>query len=153
MWVFSFIIFINLTWLWRLCTSSFMLQTWYPWGSCILHVSLFIYYLYKLDLIEKTMYSISLFMQQTWYPWDSCILHVSLFIYYLFNLDLIEKTLYTMVSWYWNQDHCQAGEGSFCCISLQNMIKHVFGPWAASSQVYTFRAMQYIWVKNDFFTI
>jgi hypothetical protein len=33
------------------------------------------------------------------------------------------------------------------------MFKNVFGPLAASAQVYTFRAMQYIWVKNDFFTI
>jgi hypothetical protein len=48
------------------------------------------------------------------------------------------------VSWYWNQDHCQAGEGSFCCKSLQNMFKNVFGPLAASSQVYTSRAMQYM---------
>jgi hypothetical protein len=57
------------------------------------------------------------------------------------------------VSWYWNQDRCQAGEGSFCCKSVQNMFKNVLGPLAASWQVYTFRAMQYIWVKNDFFTI
>jgi hypothetical protein len=57
------------------------------------------------------------------------------------------------VSWYGNQDHCQAGEGSFCCKSLQNMFKNVFGPLAAFSQVYTFRAIQYIWVKNEFFTI
>jgi hypothetical protein len=35
-----------------------------------------------------------------------------------------------------------AGEGSFCYKSLQNM--------AASAQVYTFRAMQYIWVKMIF---
>jgi hypothetical protein len=33
------------------------------------------------------------------------------------------------------------------------MFKNVFGPLAASSQVYTFRAMLYILVKNDFFTI
>jgi hypothetical protein len=33
------------------------------------------------------------------------------------------------------------------------MFKNVFGPLAASSQVYTFRAIQYKWVKNDFFTI
>jgi hypothetical protein len=33
------------------------------------------------------------------------------------------------------------------------MFKNVFGLLAASSQVYTFRAMQYIWVKNDFLTI
>jgi hypothetical protein len=31
------------------------------------------------------------------------------------------------------------------------MFINVFGPLAASSQVYTLRAMQYIWVKNDFF--
>jgi hypothetical protein len=31
------------------------------------------------------------------------------------------------------------------------MFENVFGPLAASIQVYTFRAMQYIWVKNDFF--
>jgi hypothetical protein len=52
--------------------------------------------------------------------------------------------IHTRVSWYWNQDHCQAGEGSFCCKSLQNMFRNVFGPLAASWQVYTFRAMQYI---------
>jgi hypothetical protein len=67
--------------------------------------------------------------------------------------NFLEYTMYSRVSWYWNQDHCQAGEGSFCCKSLQNMFKNVFGPLAASSQVYTFRVMQYIWVKNDFFTI
>jgi hypothetical protein len=59
-------------------------------------------------------------------------------------------SVYSRVSWYWNQDHCQAGEGSFCYKSLQNMFKNIFGPLAASSNVYTFRAMQYIWIKNDF---
>jgi hypothetical protein len=68
------------------------------------------------------------------------------------NTDASEGQLDIRVSWYWNQDHGQAGEGSFCCKSLQNMFINVFGPLAASSQVYTFRAMQYIWVKNDFFT-
>jgi hypothetical protein len=29
------------------------------------------------------------------------------------------------------------------------MFKNVFGLLAASSQVYTFRAMQYIWVSKD----
>jgi hypothetical protein len=32
------------------------------------------------------------------------------------------------------------------------MFNNVFGPLAASSQVYTLRVMPYIWVKNDFFT-
>jgi hypothetical protein len=31
---------------------------------------------------------------------------------------------------------------------MQNMFKNVFGPLAASSQVYTVRVMQYIWVKK-----
>jgi hypothetical protein len=55
------------------------------------------------------------------------------------------------VSWYWNQDHCQGGEVSFCCKSLQNMFKNVFGLLAASSQVYTFRAMQYICMGQKWF--
>jgi hypothetical protein len=33
------------------------------------------------------------------------------------------------VSWYWNQDHCQAGEGSFCCKSLQNIFKTFLDHW------------------------
>jgi hypothetical protein len=33
------------------------------------------------------------------------------------------------------------------------MFINIFGSLAASAQVYTFRAMQYIWVKNDLFTI
>jgi hypothetical protein len=65
----------------------------------------------------------------------------------------VYNLLYSRVSWYWKQDPCQAGEGSFCCKSLKNMFKNLFGPLAASSQVYAFWAMQYIWAKNDFFTI
>jgi hypothetical protein len=47
-----------------------------------------------------------------------------------------------------------SGWGRF--ILLQKFAKYVlkvFGPLAASAQMYNFRAMQYIWVKNDFFTI
>jgi hypothetical protein len=47
----------------------------------------------------------------------------------------VYNLLYSRVSWYWKQDPCQAGEGSFCCKSLQNMFKNVFGPLAAYSQV------------------
>jgi hypothetical protein len=58
--------------------------------------------------------------------------------------------MYNRVSWNWNQDQSQAGEGLFDCKSLQNMFKNVFGPLAASAQVYTFRAMQYMGIKMIF---
>jgi hypothetical protein len=56
--------------------------------------------------------------------------------------------MHSRVSWYWNQDHCQAGEGSFCCKSLQNMFKSVFD--AAESMTPLCMSQQSQWLRWNF---
>jgi hypothetical protein len=44
-------------------------------------------------------------------------------------------TMYSRLSWYWNQDHCQAGEGSFFAKNCKICLKTFFAHWPLEKQL------------------